>query len=579
MTNWQPPPGTIGDLWLVRASSVPVRENMRDCPTAGSCALRPLLRPDPAPPRSSTALESFVFAPLMAGLDRVEHKQWSPARVVTELWRTKGTFGIHRAPAHPSLLEWTAQALPRYLAAREAEQTDRDVVSAPRTHPVQLEWAALHHSTRSEPDSRGATHYEQTAWGRRYAAPDGRVRDLWLPSIGRARSNRPEAEQAAIAYVMARGLVCPHPGFQERYQPIDNQPRLPPERVRVFGYGCGDGEFRLLLDWEQQEVLRRYREHAAPAFARVVEGSGTSPGSSCIKCKAIGGCSALPHTPGLWGGRPVETRRPRRSLSAWDLRFYGQCPAQYHLTRQLKLTGLRREHESATRGRLVDAQLNDQHHERLAHGCREIPLPLGPADWSAGGHDLNVGLAREAAAMLAQHAALCPLDGLDQAERVLVQHQVSCYVPELDVVVIATPDLLHTRAGGWVWRETKTSTSRLWEGRPLLRSYPQLALAVLLLAAGALGGELRRSCVELELLYPDDCTLEELDPSRPAVVNEAREVIADLADPLLRDTSYNPRPGHHCHGCQAQDWCRPGNEYVAQNPLAASTAAASEDPI
>lgn len=574
MTDWQRPLGTAGDLWLVRASSVIVRENLRDCPTAKSSGVRPFLNSDPTPPRTSKALEDFTFAPLMAGLDLVEHRNRPLDQVISELRRTQGRFGSRRPPAHQSLLDWTVDVLPRYLAARASEH---DGAPAPDTLPVSYEWAALHERTDGEPDSRGVTHYEQTAWGRRYASPDGAVRDLWLPSIGRARSNRSEAELAAIAYVLARGRACPRPDFQQRYQPLRVQPLPPPVRVRVFGFGCGDGKAALLLDWDQEKVLRRYREHAAPAFARVVEGRETTPGSSCIRCKALSGCTALPRTPGLFGGRPGKTRRPRRSLSVWDMRVHDQCPAQYHLTRQLNLKSLRPEHESAIRGRVVDARLNDQHRERPARGCREIAGPVDPSNWAAGGYELSGDSARDAAAMLAQHAALCPLDGLRPNERVLVQHQLSCYLPELDVVVIATPDLVHSRSGGWVWRETKTSTSRLWEGKSLMRGYPQLALAVLLLAAGALGGELRRSRVELELLYPDDSTLEELDPSRPAVLDEARQVIAELAEPLLQDTSYVTRTGHHCHSCDARDWCRPGSEYADQNPLAAVAIPTSED--
>ena len=93
--------------------------------------------------------------------------------------------------------------------------------------------------------------------------------------------------------------------------------------------------------------------------------------------------------------------------------------------------------------------------------------------------------------------------------------QVACYDPEFDLVIIAVPDLLYTRDGGWVWREAKTSSSHLYEGNPLLRSYPQLALALVMIAAGALGGELSRSRVEFELLHADDLSFEELDPSRP----------------------------------------------------------------
>lgn len=74
-------------------------------------------------------------------------------------------------------------------------------------------------------------------------------------------------------------------------------------------------------------------------------------------------------------------------------------------------------------------------------------------------HPLEEPLARSALQMLDEHRALCPLDGLALEEKVLTQHRITAYVPELDVVVLAVPDLLHTRRGRWIWRETKTSAA------------------------------------------------------------------------------------------------------------------------
>jgi hypothetical protein len=184
------------------------------------------------------------------------------------------------------------------------------------------------------------------------------------------------------------------------------------------------------------------------------------------------------------------------------------------------------------------------------------------------GFDLDASLTGVAVRMMEEHRSLCPLNGIGQSEQVLVQHRVTAYVPELDVVVLAVPDLLYSYRGRWIWRETKTSSRPLWEGRSLLRSYPQLALGVLLFHAGALGVDPRRSWVEFELLRDERgaSLLERIDPSRPDNVAEAREVIAELAQPLLSDTSYEPRTGRHCHSCQARTWCRPGTAYVADHP-------------
>ncbi|RMI32990.1 PD-(D/E)XK nuclease family protein [Nocardia stercoris] len=471
-------------------------------------------------------------------------------------------------------MEWTTQALLRYLEARDAVQSARDDPSD-RTEPMPFEWVALTDRATAGPDSRGVIRYERTAWGRRYISHDHRVREIWLPSIRTARADRADTEKAAIADVLARGTACRKPSYGKLYEAVAGYPSRLPERVRIFAFGCGDGTAEPVLDWDQQEIGQRYREYAAPAFARAVSGVGAVPGSDCIGCKALDSCTALPRTPSLWGSQPGD-RRPRRSVSAWDLRVYDQCPARYHLTRRLHLGSSQVEHEAATRGRAVDAWLNDQHRQRPSGGCRTIAGPSDPGNWSAGAHHLAGRPAHDGASMLAQHKALCPIDGLAPEERVLVQHQVTGYIPELDVVVIATPDLLYTDSGSWVWRETKTATARLWEGRSLLRSYPQLALAVLLLAAGVPATGPRSPRVEFELLYPGDSTLEQLDPTRADVVDEARRVIAALAGPLLRDDSFHPEPGRDCHDCEARPWCRPGSDYIADNPAPAAVQAAVE---
>jgi hypothetical protein len=575
MAHWATPAGTAGDIRLIRTNLPATRAHPRDCPLALASNARPLLHPDPSPPEPEKSLQDFTLKVLMDALDLIECGRRPTQWVMEQLWRTRGTFGLwRRLPAHHGLLEWTTEVIPRYLAAREADQQALQLSGLPATYPVRDKWVAQRRLR--QPDSRGALLYEQTAWGRRYVALDGSMRDLWLLSFGSAKEERPAAEMAAAAHTAAFGIPCtggwnaPH----ERVKDTDLHPgrMTPPGRVRVVEFGCGDGRFTPLLYWDQEETARYFEDDARPVLAEVVDGTRAVPGSSCVDCKALAGCSALIRTEQLLPVSPPARPRGRRSISAADLRTYTDCPAKFHLTRQLNLTSSKPERAEIRRGRAVDAWLNERHLARPAGGCRTLPLPENPSAWSAGEWPVSGKEAEDGAGMLAQHAAVCPLEDLGADERVLVQHQVSCYDPVSDLVIIALPDLLYTRDGGWIWRETKTASRTLYEREPLLRSYPQLALAVAMIAAGALGGELSRSRVEFELLHADDLSFEELDPSRPQVVSEAREVLASLARPWAADSLYQAVPGRNCRGCEALAWCEPGRDH-----LAASTTPTEDD--
>lgn len=569
MPHQSMPAGVTGHSWLVRVSTTKARMDPASCPTQLRTAVRPLLVPDPPLPFRRSPLQEFGLGPLFTGLDLMEHQGWPVERAISELHDTRGAFGGRGPVSHPALLLWTAEALERFTAARSAQQETAREAGLPFTKPVATEWT-VRTARQPEVDARGARQYEHTVWGRRYASEDGSVRELWLPSLGQAKPDRPEAEKAAIAHV----LVLGEPGARPRWgdAPPEQATRLgrPPDQVRVIDFGCADGSTQLLLDWDRKDVERQFAAHAAPAFHAAATGTGVRPGSSCVDCKALDACTGLHRAPALWGGLPSMPARKRRTVSAWDLRLHSTCPAQYHLTRHLHLNSLQEESEETRRGRAVDAWLNEHHRStaRTARGCRDLQGPANPSLWSAGEHRLEGDLARQGAAMLDQHRDFCPLDGLNENEQVLVQKRVTTYIPELDVVVIADPDLLYTRSGGWVWRETKTSTKRLWERDELMRTYPQLALGVLLLAAGAMGADPRRSWVELELLHEDDSTFERLDCGRTEVVEEARGIVAGLAQPLLDDTTYEPRTGRHCHSCRAMPWCATGSSYVSESDSA-----------
>ncbi|TGZ12562.1 hypothetical protein DV517_66460 [Streptomyces sp. S816] len=568
------PLGTIGEGWLVKVSSTHARTDPDACPSHLRTAVRPLLiahlpdapgaPPTPLAGEQPKLLEDFGAGPLFAALDLWEHRRWHPGRVVEELRQTHGSIRGRTAPAHPSLMAWTIQAFERYVAARTREQSAALAAGLPATAPVRLDWT-VRTALREDPDGRGVRQYEHKTWGRQYASADGTVRELWIPSFGRAKTDRPAAEKAAIAHVVAQGLPARRRARLTPPPATSLVNPVPPERVRVFDFGCADGSVTQLLDWEPDTVRDLFRRAAAPAFIAAATGTGVRPGASCVDCKVIAHCGRLPRTPALWGPlrAPLPPRIARRSISAWDLRLHGDCPAQYHLVRHLRLNDLTPENSGARRGRVVDAVLNARHAQSPLRSCRGLPQAHGSVLPS--GHSLEEPMAQSVLRLLDEHRALCPLDGLASQETVLTQHRVTAYIPELDVVVLAVPDLLHTRRGRWIWRETKTSAAPLWEGRSLLRSFPQLALAVLLFDKGALGDGPRRGRVELEHLREGsgESRLEAIDPSRPATVAEAREVIADLAEPLLRDTSYEPRTGRHCQTCQVRSWCEQGTAHLS----------------
>lgn len=576
----QNPPGVAGEDWLIKASPRMARPDAAACPTHRRIAMRPQLVAEPAVPFLSTPYEEFGFGPLFAALDRVEHDGRSVEQVREELRNTRGPFRGRGAPVHPVHLAWTAHALERYVAARAREQAAAAEAGLPPTLAVKQPWTWRTRRLHA-PDARGARQYEHTLWGRMYASTDGTVRDLWLPSMGRAKTGRPGAELGAAAKVMAHGAPTPRRRARDEPPAGATGTARPPALVRVFDVGCADGSVEPLVGAapsfgeEPIEASKRFEGDAVPAFLSTATATGTRPGESCVDCKAIAGCTDLRRTPGLWGGPPTSVARKRRSVSAWDLRLYAECPAQYHLVRRLHLNDLSGENEGARRGRVVDSWLGALHGERPGRGCRERVAPDPGALRSQTG--LDEASAREAAGMLAGHRLLCPLDGLDADERVLVQHRVTAYVPELDVVVLAVPDLVYTHRGRWIWRETKTSSRPLWERDSLLRTYPQLALGVLLFHAGALGDDPRRSWVELEHLREGrgESRLERVDPGRVEIVDEARHVIAGLAQPLLEDTTYEPKTGRHCHGCLARTWCRPGSAFAADHPLPPGPGASS----
>ena len=564
-TAWQVPRGLAGDASAIRVSSPVISMGRGDCPTWHAVKAHPKLHEADTAGYVRKTIEDFPLGPLMRCLDLVEHHSAEVGAALDRLTQTHGRFAdARRPPAHPGLLAWTADAVPRYLAARGKNQSARQQAGLEELVPVNGTWRVIH--WQPTPDARGVRRYELPWWGRGYRSADGRERELWLPTYSPATHDRTAAEIALAAYVCGLGRLDDQQISAPRHA-TDPEP----DRVKVVGVNCLTGMTRTLCDWDLDEVRRRYERDAAPVLSQIVAGDERVPGTNCVDCLALAGCSAVSRQPGILPVGPPSrsVRRPRRTVSAWDLRVHQTCPARYHMYRQLKLrtaTVSTAESDEVRRGRAVDAWLADSHRrgDRPARGCRALPGPVDPADWSAGGHHLTGDVARVGAEMIAQHRTICPLDGLAAGEQVDVTRRLTVYDPDLDTLVVATPDLMYTQVGVWVWRETKTTRSM---GKPyggsVLRAYPQLAFAVVLIASGVLGVDPAQSRVELEILQPDDCALEELDPGMAATVDEARNALAELVVPWAGDVDFPPRPSRRCHDCEVTPWCAAGQSFLA----------------
>nr|WP_157554204.1 PD-(D/E)XK nuclease family protein [Herbidospora sakaeratensis] len=525
---------------VVRIGTTLLREEADACAGGRALRARPLTKREPERSRRRP-LQEFFFQPVGNLLDAIEFRNVSPEAAFADLRHTRNCHPQHRI--------WALEVVPVYLAARADHQAARAAAGEPPTIPVAAEWVGL--DRLREPDVRGVKQYERTVWGRRYSTEDGSIREIWIPSIRSAKKNRPEAEIAAVAAIAATGVPA-RADFGKPYKRISGEADAP-QRVRVIGVGLGDGVPETLADWTAEEAAQRFSDHARNRYAAVLGGRDLRPGSDCVRCDGLAGCTALPEVPGLLGLPAPHRGRRRRSLSASDLRIYDSCPARFHLTRTLMIRDGQTENEAIRRGRAVDAWLTERHRQHPWTPCRSGPIPGGlpgltEVEWEP------------ALKMIRAHRAICPLDRLASTELVRPQWRLAAYDPVADVVVIADPDLLYTDAGGWVWRETKTASKRAWEGEPLLSRHPQLALAVLLMNAGVLGGEPRRSRIELEILRENGAACEEIDPFDTATLQQARDVVSGLASGWADDEVYTPDPGKDCAKCEVRRWCPAGTD-------------------
>ena len=136
MAHWATPAGTAGDIRLIRTNLPAARARSARLPACAGQRGPAAAPPDPSSPEPEKPLQDFTLKVLMDALDLIECDRRPVPWVMEQLWRTEGTFGLwRRRPAHPGLLEWTAGVIPRYLAAREADQQSLRLAGLPSHLP------------------------------------------------------------------------------------------------------------------------------------------------------------------------------------------------------------------------------------------------------------------------------------------------------------------------------------------------------------------------------------------------------------------------------------------------------------
>ncbi|WP_283133163.1 PD-(D/E)XK nuclease family protein [Rhizohabitans arisaemae] len=531
-----------GNPGTVRLSASMLDRSADDCGDFAAAKARPQMWPSTGGRRRYAPWETFPLGLVMSVLDAVEFGGADPAAA------TAAAIEGNRNPVHPGAAAWIAHACDTYLEAAEslaAELAADGVPIEPERHPRIVQGGASPAEMRA-----------LTAWGRWYGSPDGTVVEFRRLRMRHPIGTPDTPSTLAMGYIAAAGHRAANPQDVYRTIPVPLLERGPrPERVRVVEIGLTGGGVKVLLDGSPEDVHPLYRATAVPVASGLLDGGPRSPGRDCAECKLLGSCDTLAHTPGLLGLRGRGTHR--RTWSMTTDRQYQICPAQAHL-RELHIPGAEPESTAVRRGLLVHRWLEVAHSRPGAPACtrRDLPAPGEP----------DLGLAeplmapdeyREILPFLRNHLPICPLDGPGPITEVVPEPRVASYDAEADVVVIASPDLLRRAGGELVYREQKTSDAhRGITAENALELVPQLALAVCLIADGALGpaGD-SGGRVELEQLTPVSGDLITLRVSDPGVLATARRIVSDRARGWHGETGFRATPGPWCRFCPVSRWC------------------------
>ncbi|MFF5262990.1 PD-(D/E)XK nuclease family protein [Actinomadura viridis] len=542
--DWSPPDGLRGPAGVIRLTASQLDPGDRRCPEFAALKARPQVWPRQSERRRFPPWEDFPLGLVMEVLDAVEFDGFELDDAVERVLRES------RSPAHPGAAVWVRHACHAYVEA-----------SAWVTDDLAGEGVSL----RPERQARVVQHGSAvemrvlTAWGRWYASPDGAVREFRRLRISRS-GDVGAPSTAAAAFVTATGLRAF--GSVYRELPVEVGPDdAEAARVRVVEVVLdSEAPPKVLFDGSPEEARRVYGERARPVAADLIRGGSRRPGSDCADCKIRTGCEALPHASGLLGLDDRGTHR--RTWSITTARRYQICPARAHLRDLHVPGGPAAQGPAIRRGVVVHEWLRIAHGRPGARPCSAADLPEGDPGFAA--EFMTPEEYREARAYLLGHVEVCPLR--EEHEEIVTEPKIAAYDPAADVVVVADPDLIARGGGRVLYREQKTTVSPdRFGAEEALEQVPQLALAVLLIAHGVLGST--AGTVELEVMTPIGAAVHAFDAGDPAVLAEARRVIARLVRDWHRDVRFEARPGPWCSGCPVARWCPDHREHDPAAPI------------
>ncbi|MEU5425263.1 PD-(D/E)XK nuclease family protein [Streptomyces olivoreticuli] len=531
---WRMRPWMTGDQSLVRigpGTGAGADETL-GCPARDAAKARPGIKVRVPSRLPHEHLETFTLGPVCEVLDLIEFDG-------EPLERALGALLDRPRPLHPGHLAYVEHAVRLYAGAPDAHGLT----------PVKPYWVVRKDNGR---------RWELYAWWRRYESADGKLREYWRLRHADARASTP-GEIAIAAYTAAFGVSASWPRHWSQEFALHASPSQA-THVRIVEIGLGDGSRTVQFEGTVDDVRAYYDAFGDTHVRSVVKGGPERPGPACVDCKQFTGCGAVRRTPGVLA---LPSRKlPLRKVSASDLRYHAVCPAQGFL-RSLHLPKSDEYSSAAKLGQAVHAWIEALHRRDGWPACTAADMPAAGENWTRGRWRVPDEEAETGRKMLLHHVDACPFRDSGLVERAEPEPLRAVHDTAAQALVIAKPDLLYREDGSWVWRELKTTRISSRRTGDLLDTYPQLALAVVLLAHGALGGDPAGSRVEVEILRPDGSDPHVIDPTDPERLAKAQSVLRRYAGPWRKDHTWEARPGRHCRWCPVSQWCAsavPGDE-------------------